>query len=185
LRARRTGVIAGLQPGMGMFWWRWRARIYFQHAEGHMSDDLDTKSDAELNELFAVEVAGFIRMDYELYDVGEYRGVGARERSDGKWIANEVPFATNTNAVLPWLYARPEYCELGKSANGAISKGWLCVIGNIGCSIADGWCGEDKPARAVVLALLRAKRTDRSPRDETERLGSAFDEIRERNRDRA
>jgi hypothetical protein len=116
-----------------------------------MTDDLDSKTDAELNELFAVEVAGWTRMDHMLYDVGDYRGIGARERSDGKWITNEVPFATSADAVLPYVEVDPTM-EVSRTKLGPPM--WRVS------SINRGGCIHKSFARAACIALICCARND-------------------------
>jgi hypothetical protein len=131
------------------------ARIHFQ-----MNDQLDGMSNAELDEIFTVEVAGFVPMDCMLHDVGAYRGAGSRERSDGKWIASHIPFCTNANAVLPWLekhFIETEWCSPGQHHPRETHDNWRIRIP--GVIAGDGRARTF--ARAAVLALIRAKRASK------------------------
>lgn len=112
-----------------------------------MTDSLDSKTDGELNELFAVEVAGWMRSE---------------ERACDWWIpgaglaqGEPLVFCTDANAVLPFLPREPS------------GNFWVCHAGYMGhrVCIHGGTCADilaeahDKTFhRAAVIALLRAKR---------------------------
>ena len=112
-----------------------------------MTDGLDTKTDAQLSEIFATEVAGWT---FTLGTVekwwrdgdGHFRGAG---------FINLPHFATSADAVLPWL----------EKANHLLS----CWDGKLWC-VAFYFEGNSRHstgtqttfARAACIAIIRATR---------------------------
>jgi hypothetical protein len=104
-----------------------------------MSDDLDTKTEAEISEIFAVEVAGFNTC------------TGCNQ------IRDILPnFVYDANVVLPWLN--------NHDARIYHSTDWLVQIGTQPNSCA--WVVNIEAraktfARAACLALIRARRAEK------------------------
>ena len=138
-----------------------------------MSDDLETKTDAELNNLFAVEVAGWIPKSHGLlWDAVGSRshiiadGVLHRKRTQMGLPTDKpflVDFCTDANAVLPWLE------KYGVTHYYTASRGHIVMLylhgtdknGTPSSSCAGYYMEPNPPttfARATVIALLRAKR---------------------------
>ena len=138
-----------------------------------MTDDLDTKTDAEISEIFAVEVAGW--KEQWLIITGGYfwrpdgRGhtsyvneAGRYSREYAESCVNQCdhrptvikkdehqPFATDANAVLPWL---------GKYMWSACNHNQYPVEVIIG--FKDYIAGASTFARAAATALIRARRAE-------------------------
>jgi len=109
-----------------------------------MTDDLDTKTDAQLSEIFAVEIAGLVKSKTFTYE-GEYS-----IWLDKKGHVDEPNFATSADAVLPWLE---------KERLAVIScntKGWRVEIVRRSANVIFAY--SDKIARAACIALIRATR---------------------------
>jgi len=108
-----------------------------------MTDELETKTEAELSAVFAIEICGF------------------HKEADTYWVdGNEdlvcdIPdFATDANAVLPWLeeYENVEFYFCSED----FDKWYVGILYNNGISGAFGF---DKTfARAACIALIRAAR---------------------------
>lgn len=141
------------------------------------ADTLDSLTDAELSELFAVEVAGFtnIRDGYpwEVNDEPpEVRRVGRVKLFDSDSLPTdpvEVPdFATSADAVLPWL----EKTRWAGHSNGMTgsTNGYphasidIYLLGGLARARGECFHGDSLTrsfARAACLALLRAKRASK------------------------
>jgi len=110
-------------------------------------------SDAELSELFAVKVAA---IPEESVKRG-FTNMGKRE--DGSlWGCSRIPdFATNANAVLPWLE------KAGYSAAcGVNNENIIVTTVRVSCEITRGVhkvtaTGPNALPRAACIALLAAK----------------------------
>ncbi len=147
-----------------------------------MNDNLDTLNDAELNEAFAVEVAGWLPR-WHIFKRGLYfrpnaAGYTSKESEAGLFTEEEAKayeyphdepvtirraalgqFSTDANAVLPWL---EKYDPVSVTWTG---KSWAVTI------MEETGSGEtyDVPtiaeadaasfATAACIALLRAKRS--------------------------
>lgn len=120
-------------------------------------DNLDQKTDAELNELFAVEVEGRkLTSRYELN--GGPTGIAFDHAKfwveNGKWVY-VPPFCTDANAVLPWL-------EKGgwHAAHNKVEGASPYSVRIFGSPTHWSTYHAEVPAfaRAGVIALLRAKR---------------------------
>lgn len=137
-----------------------------------MTDDLDSKTDVELDKLFALEIAawqtakcsaqcpierGGMRLPNYFFD-GEMDAWWhpTNERSTGVY-AVPPKFATSADVVLPWL-ARHHY-EAFNNAGGGVQIRLHLDYRTLAWSSA--------PfipfARAAVIALLRAKRSSLPP----------------------
>jgi hypothetical protein len=99
-----------------------------------MNDELDTMPDAQLSEVFAVEVAGM-----------EKRHVEA-----DLWHGMETQFATDANAVLPWL---PKHWRAEAGILYEPKRDVVIV------KVKDGRASAPTFARAACIALIRAART--------------------------
>lgn len=122
-----------------------------------MSDELESKTDAELNELFAVEVAGW---RWHTFPNGALPSVKHWKDADDKYTSIHTAgnVCTDANAVLPWLEKHPNavlvlvdgawHCDL----NCEEGAGETFNIVTVASSEAKTF------ARAAVLALIRAKR---------------------------
>lgn len=122
-----------------------------------MNHDLEQKSDAELDAIFTTEVAGWTR---EPFNKSFWK------THDGKNVhISLVPkFTTDANAALPWLEKHP-YVSIDRVAG----DGWQVAImshtelasgGYEEGVTAEAWC--DTLARASVIALIKAKRAEKS-----------------------
>ena len=125
-----------------------------------MNDDLDTKSDAELNKLFAVEVAGW------RFHKGNPKEEWVTLHDDW-WISKEPcdrrgaatmfkrvhAFTTDANDVLTWL-ERWRYADIEWNR---ITMLWTV-------SLQQGQFTGSAPSlpRATVLAILRDQREQRT-----------------------
>ena len=110
-----------------------------------MYDDLEQMTDEHLNELFAIEVAGWTRMHSSL-------------PSFSGWMDGDMPkgrtlhFATSADAVLPWLEKRAPYVSIG-----IYGTGWCVTI--FDHNFNNIWTGVNMSfARAVCIALIRFKK---------------------------
>ncbi len=125
-----------------------------------MPDNLDQQSDAELNTIFAVEVAALIfkprascvpcGVDHEHW-----------ESADGvRFDSEEVQFSTDANAVLPWLDKDKERAMDIRR----VGDGWGVSLRPKSTPTAE-WQAACAPtfARAATIALIRAKRATQSP----------------------
>ncbi len=126
-----------------------------------MNAELDTMPDAALNELFAVEVAGW-RGGFVLW--GNPSGGGIPYGNDAVGCWSPLPeFAVSADAVLPWLEkaaiwsnesvsfddtAQRHYCRVTLQRRGG-------AIGDVGCVARASTF-----ARAAVIALICAKRAE-------------------------
>ena len=109
-----------------------------------MTDELDKLADAELSEVFAVEVAGV-------------EHIGNLWRNTGEcWMIGVPPFATDANAVLPWLEKLPDW-KVERMAFGGIDV--EIYTENSYKVIAEA--KEYAFPRAVCIALIRAKRAEK------------------------
>lgn len=132
-----------------------------------MTDDLDNKTDRELNEIFAEEVAGWT----------PHRGLMHTEFSRGsEWLTDAPRFCTDANAVLPWL-GNHHWRGNSNGCSGSNSDRYPhytifvterpvaecperfgrehCGDSFVGDLIAPSF------ARAAVIALIRAKRAEK------------------------
>lgn len=111
--------------------------------------DLNQLTDAELSAAFAVEVAGFTKIKNLWVTPGGIPKL-------------EVHFATSMDAVLPYLAARSEYCEI-RYGHGL----WLCLIGpnELGISSYSASTSTDARKttmpRAACCALILAARAEK------------------------
>jgi hypothetical protein len=116
-----------------------------------MTDELDSKTDAELSEIFAVEVSAFT--DCEIID-GMYGQIKVPE------------YSTDSNAVLPWLEKNiPEKYETTYPFGGwfvysSFDEGkWLVSLAHNGHY--EFHAAAKTFARAACIALIRAKRAEK------------------------
>lgn len=107
-----------------------------------MTDDLDTKTDAQISEIFASEVASWSDID-----IRRYRGTEHISR-----------FATDANAVLLWL-ERYSHVEARR-----LDGQWrVTIVTYYGHGIVTKHYADSHSfARAACIALIRAKRSERS-----------------------
>lgn len=128
--------------------------------------NLDTLTDAELSELFAVEVAGFAGVrsgtPWEVNDEPPaVRRVGRVKLHDTskEAVVMEVPdYATSADAVLPWLennYGEYEYAGAAHFTGATGPAEW-----HIRVFVGNGTYVAKAPTfpRAACIALIRAKR---------------------------
>lgn len=114
-----------------------------------MTDQLDQAADAQLNELFAVEVAGWI-------PTGESsRGLECIVDEPEHAHMAVANFTADANEVIPWLQQHGPYLSIE-----ICGLEWHIRIGDYDFSrnvgISQSFC------RAAVIALLRAKRATSS-----------------------
>lgn len=124
-----------------------------------MSDQLDQLTNAELNEVFAVEVAGFsdLRISgvWEFSDDPANRTCMCGNGPDGK---APIPLvADSADAVLPWLEKhaayKVEYIGLGEAWKSRID-----VFYALSSRTPEGFGLAPTFARAATIALIRAHR---------------------------
>lgn len=122
-----------------------------------MSADLDALNDAlndaQLSEVFAVEVAGWAihsRNTACWVDAAERDGMMERVHA----FVGELEFATSADAVLPFLEATKNWSGAAyPHARDSQAKHSVCIeFNHVGCSSTF--------ARAACIALLRAKRAE-------------------------
>lgn len=148
------------------------------------TDELDQKTDAELNEIFTVEVAEYVLHDkpfqppmsklevaerwcYRDRDGNFYLGEpyalhkAAFEEIGLRWgyMWTRPKFCTDANSVLPWLEKhRPWGCD---SEDPKMTNTWRIQVG---CSVIGGdmeFARSQTFARSAVIALIRAKRASK------------------------
>lgn len=136
-----------------------------------MNDDLDQKTDAELNEIFAVEVAGLRKVPAEDYGADGFWEKVPHPRalvSGGRFT---LPFfSTDANAVLPYIHefglqkfpgGEPYYFE----AKSPICReqGWMLrlMFAHHDGDIVSEQTEAPTFARAACIALIRAKRAEK------------------------
>lgn len=129
--------------------------------------NLDALTDAELSELFAVEVAGFAGVrDGTPWEVNDeppaVRRVGRVKLHDTskEAVVMEVPdYATSADAVLPWL-EKEKACEAFRvyQRTGGLVDESLPLIWRVRVAFASPCAEAATFARAACLALIRAKR---------------------------
>lgn len=138
-----------------------------------MIDQLDEKTDNELDALFGREVAdlGIIEShwgDEVGNDVYGYRPHGSDPRTT-PW-ANVPNYCSNANAVLPWLEKESAWASTRRN-DGQYSV-WIEYPGKTTEGVGLGkmtlsFCKAEGKAstfpRAAALALLRAKRGEKKP----------------------
>lgn len=122
------------------------------------TDDLDQKTDAELSEVFAVEVAEAVRRPDE--SKTDWFVPGQSIHGRGRWLNELPPFATSADAVMPWLEKWK-----GRETDGIVNirrinsvpPTWVVSLAaDIGKTYFYG--GAHILARAACIALIRAKR---------------------------
>src|SRR6185436_12944295 len=134
-----------------------------------MNDDLDSKTDAELNELFAVEVAEIFKI-VPITSFHKRKGIAAlfrgdvikREGSqpytpeairwkDGKYGGDKIPdFCADATAVIP---------QLNRGRWNSYFEGEAIHRVTVERGLIGEWDGNAPTfERAAVIALLRAKR---------------------------
>lgn len=145
-----------------------------------MNDELDTLTDEKLSEVFAVEVAKtycrhpLVRGDKTKGIVARFHGgitksPGSQERSidvtlwrDGRYGGSLWPsFATDANAVLPWLEKQMQWAINGCGVPEIPLAGWSVLIQTPTKSdfAANNFVGRAPTfARAACIALIRAHR---------------------------
>lgn len=133
-----------------------------------MNDNLDTLTELELTEIFAVEVAEWRRGDGKR----EYPFFWYSDR--GVESLGSLPnFATDADALMPWLSRYHNECR--NNAGG----GWQITLVSGGPEFKT--LGESHTqfitfARAACIALIRAKRAtqqESAPKKQTPRRRSA------------
>jgi hypothetical protein len=118
-----------------------------------MTDDLENKTDTELNELFAVEIATMERLTHLLW---VFPG----------GLAQPLTFCTDANAVLPWL--EKWHVRSDRITDHQFGARWHITIFALdpsphenGAPVAH-CAAHASLARAAVTVLLRAKRAEKS-----------------------
>lgn len=104
-----------------------------------MSDTLDTFSDAELSEVFAREVAGWVRTD-RVYDW---------QLPDGRILQGEVPiFAESVDALLPFIGVRSLQILRTLASSWNV---WIASVGDVNAPTLP---------RALCISLILAARLE-------------------------
>ena len=130
------------------------------------SDTLDQATDAELNELFAVEVAETMeRIDPQHGEARAYAMKGTGAYRSCEWRDHFTDFATDANAVLPYL-EKDQFVISNLSSDGVtvelfkdypgIGPEYNCPQGPSTEVYAQG--AAPILARAACIALIRARR---------------------------
>ncbi len=129
-----------------------------------MNDDLDSKSDSELNEIFAVEVMGKI-----LYE-DKQPGANGRKywEEDGGSTVFYLPdqtFCADANAVLPWIEVQADTAPHQQAAAQFNGTEWSVVLfTDFDCPHPGSRRGVASTfARAAVIAIIRVKRANTAP----------------------
>lgn len=119
-----------------------------------MSDELDTKTDAQISEIFAVEIAGYIKYTDGTFDDKEVDWEKERPRVVKM---KELKFATSADAVMSWLekHAASNSCRIIRGFSSRYNSEAWCVY--IACHQAVS----SSLARAACIALIRAKRAEK------------------------
>ena len=122
-----------------------------------MTDELDTLTDTQLSEAFAVEVAGWTKNVHEGCDVIPY-GYVDWEDAEGKTHDKYPTFATDANAVLPWM--ERAHCLASYLVVAEIGLRWTVgtIVVTKTLDMIEG-VAETLP-RAACIALIRAKRKE-------------------------
>lgn len=129
-----------------------------------MSDDLDAKTDSELSELFAVEVAGWVKK-IAMPPFEDQPGIDTLVWFDesGAWVNDDQgdwdkpKFATDANVVLPWLEKFSAWTLEYIKAHTVMSYR-VNVMASLNAAEPSGYAFSPVFARAAVIALIRAKR---------------------------
>jgi hypothetical protein len=116
-----------------------------------MTDELDRKTDDEISDIFAREVAGWKFTNEDDFNKGLSNG-------EGFDLVEKADFATNANAVLPWL-EKYKYFDLTKRDCDFMISIYLDVNKNLIITNATGV--EKTFARAACITLIRAKRSEK------------------------
>lgn len=112
-----------------------------------MNDELETMTDAQLNEAVALEVAGWREIEKGNFTSRLFGNASG----DEKW-SDEFHYATSANEVLPLL--EKQNCDMIFDSD----RQWQCIIHvpTTGKFLPN--CSNKSFARAACIALLRAKR---------------------------
>ena len=119
-----------------------------------MTDELDTMTDPELSEAFATEMAG-CKKEGPILIAAKRGAIFANwKNANGDWVC-EPSFATDANAVFPWL-------EKHQTANAFVFGFWtvriVCPCPRNIKILAEA---EAKTfQRAACIALIRSKRAE-------------------------
>lgn len=104
------------------------------------TDNLDTLSDTQLNELFAVEVAGYTA----------HRGLAHAEFSkDKEWLTDAPAFSASSDLTVPWLEMR---------FNGLVVDWWRSAGTWTVASRSGVEAQGNSLARTLCIAGIRANR---------------------------
>ncbi len=131
-----------------------------------MTDELDNLSDEKLSELFALEVAGMTKRTEGLFwsadDKRAYILTGSALHDVRKKMrlpctpALMLSFATDANAVLPWLERAGYFFRVS-----GIRAQWTVQIWNCRGEQPDGVATSATLSRAACVALILAKRAEK------------------------
>ena len=109
-----------------------------------MTDDLDAKTEEEISEIFAVEVAGYWKSPSGFYHLGNC-----------VCCSLSFSFATSFDAVQPWM----EKYDMVDIFYSNEYKIWHAKVWNNGAT-HNSVCAKTLP-RAACIALIRAKRREK------------------------
>lgn len=122
-----------------------------------MTDNLDTLTDAQLSEVFAVEVAGWREFGY-----GRTNGKPKMWETRGGIPQLSARFATSADAVLPYVAKHLEACLFSHRAafwrEMQLQSGLdtIALADSLGIYIRAGCL-----ARRLCIALIRANRAEK------------------------
>lgn len=124
-----------------------------------MSDNLDTLSDAELSEAFAVECAGFVDEPNfpHMFWLGPDGCMEAKQTEDGEPVDF---FATSADAVIPLIERFELFPEIMRPWHDLTTRGadakrvWEVRFDDV-------YATAPTLARALAVALLRWKRAEK------------------------
>jgi len=112
-------------------------------------DDLDNKTNPQLNEIFAVEVAA-LEVRKALSDGVDY---WCRPRGGFAWLCGEE-YADSADAVLPWL-SKCDWVGINRNSN---TKKWDVQLDLDSDNEIETAAKSATFARAATIALIRAER---------------------------
>lgn len=110
-----------------------------------MTSDLDKLSDAELSEVFAVEVAGIKPATMSIGVPPDPRLSGYMDKG-GAFHQGMPPFATSATLVVPFVH---HHIQIQRASGAAYWNVWIANIGDVNAPTL---------ARALCIALILSAR---------------------------
>ena len=122
---------------------------------------LTNPTDAQLNEAFAVHVAGWTWNEFKPSGFGPVIQ-GYWNGADGYYVCNKANFVNSADAVLPWLEKKQVWEAIFNNNPYTGSVGTSVLVADSFTedlkepSGRSGWVSAKTFAKAAVIALLRA-----------------------------